>query len=551
MSKNISYNAAIYLRLSKEDGDVTDGGKAVSNSIANQEELVRDYLKSQADIQVHSVYKDDGYSGVNFNRPMFQKMLEDIKSGAVNCVIVKDLSRFGRNYIESGRYIEKIFPMLGVRFIAVNDHYDSLSEDTGTDMIIPFKNLINDAYCRDISIKVRSHLDTKRKNGEYIGAFVVYGYRKDPEDKNRLIVDDYAAGVVRDIFDMKKKGMSHCSIARKLNDDGILSPLEYMKSRGINLNTSFQRRIKSRWSHSSVLRILQNEMYTGTMIQGKTGTPNYKIKVRSEKAEDAWIKVSDAHEAIIPKQEFMLVQDLLLRDTKIAPDADTLYPFSGMIFCADCGAPMVRKPVSSGGRKYIYYICSENKRDKNSCKPHRISESALEKAALQAVTDHIDNVLMLEKVLQVLEEAPMTAANVRKYDERIRKKSEEVEKVKRRKLRLYEDLTDGILSNEEYELLREQYSGQIAKGVDAIKAFQEERQLILDNQTERHQWIEEFISHKGLTELSRNDVVHLIDRIEVVDAHHINVRLRFADEYERIMEQLFMIKPDVAGKEAI
>lgn len=145
MSKNISYNAAIYLRLSKEDGDVTDGGKAVSNSIANQEELVRDYLKSQADIRVYSVYKDDGYSGVNFDRPMFQKMLEDIKSGAVNCVIVKNLSRFGRNYIESGRYIEKIFPMLGVRFIAVNDYYDSLSEDTGADMIIPFKNLINDA----------------------------------------------------------------------------------------------------------------------------------------------------------------------------------------------------------------------------------------------------------------------------------------------------------------------------------------------------------------------------------------------------------------------
>lgn len=551
MSKNNSYNAAIYLRLSKEDGDVTDGGKAVSNSIANQEELVRDYLKSQADIRVYFVYKDDGYSGVNFDRPMFRKMLEDIKSGVVNCVIVKDLSRFGRNYIESGRYIEKIFPMLGVHFIAVNDHYDSLSEDTGADMIIPFKNLINDAYCRDISIKVRSHLDMKRKNGEYIGAFVAYGYRKNPEDKNRLIVDDYAAGVVRDIFDMKKKGMSHYSIARKLNDDGILSPLEYMKSRGINLNTSFQRRSKSRWSHSSVLRILQNEMYTGTLIQGKTGTPNYKIKVRSDKAEDAWVKVPEAHEAIIPKSDFLLVQDLLLRDTKIAPDADTLYPFSGMIFCADCGAPMIRKPVSSGGHRYVYYVCSENKRDKNSCKPHRISELALEKAAMQAVTDHIDNILMIERALKVLEEAPTAAANVRKYDERIKKKSEEVEKIKRRKLRLYEDLTDGILSNDEYELLREQYGCQIAKGEEAIKAFTNERQMILDNRTEQHQWIEEFTRHKGLTVLSRNDVVHLIDRIEVVDAHHINVKLRFSDEYESLMEQLSMTKSDAERKEVI
>lgn len=551
MSKNMSFNAAVYLRLSKEDGDVTDGGKTVSNSIANQEELVRDYLKSQDNIRVYSVYKDDGYSGVNFDRPMFQKMLEDIKSGAVNCVIVKDLSRFGRNYIESGRYIEKIFPMLGVRFIAVNDHYDSLSEDTGTEMIIPFKNLINDAYCRDISIKVRSHLDMKRKNGEYIGAFVAYGYRKDPEDKNRLIIDDYAAGVVRDVFDMKKKGMSHYSIAKKLNDDGILSPLEYMKSRGINLNTSFQRRSKSRWSHSSILRILQNEMYTGTLIQGKTGTPNYKIKVRSGKAEDAWVKIPDAHEAIIPKSDFRLVQDLLLRDTKIAPDEDMLYPFSGMIFCADCGAPMVRKPISSGGHRYVYYICSENKRDKSNCKPHRISEPVLENAVLQIVTDHIDNVLMIERALQVMEEAPMTASNVLKYEERIRNKSEEVEKIKRRKLRLYEDLTDGILSNDEYELLREQYGLQIAKGEEAIKAFMNERQMILDKRTDQHQWIEEFISHKGLTKLSRNDVVHLIDRIEVADAHHINVKLRFADEYERIMEQLSMMETTESKKEAI
>lgn len=212
---------------------------------------------------------------------------------------------------------------------------------------------------------------------------------------------------------------------------------------------------------------------------------------------------------------------------------------------------MVRKPVSSGGHKYVYYVCSENKRNKNSCKPHRISETALEKAALQAVTVHIDNILMIERALQVLEEVPMTASNVRKYDERIQKKSEEVEKIKRRKLRLYEDLTDGILSNDEYELLREKYSSQIAKGEDAIQAFEDERQMILDKRTDQHQWIEEFISHKGLTELSRNDVVHLIDRIEVADAHHINVKLRFADEYDRIMEQLSMMESDAARKEAI
>lgn len=206
--KEKTFQAAVYLRLSREDGDVTDGGKTVSNSIANQNELVVDFLKFHPEIKVIDTYTDDGFSGVNFERPEFQRMLSDIREGKIDCVIVKDLSRFGRNYIESGRYIEKIFPMLGIRFIAITDGYDSIKEDMGSDMIIPFKNLINDAYCRDISIKIRSHMEIKRRNGEYIGAFAAYGYLKDEENRNHLVIDDYAADVVRDIFSMKLCGMS-------------------------------------------------------------------------------------------------------------------------------------------------------------------------------------------------------------------------------------------------------------------------------------------------------------------------------------------------------
>ena len=169
------------------------------------------------EIQIASTYVDDGYSGVDFERPEFQRMLSDIRENKINCVVVKDLSRFGRNYIESGRYIEKIFPMLGIRFIAITDGYDSINEDMGSEMIIPFKNLINDAYCRDISVKIRSHMDIKRRNGEYIGAFAAYGYLKDEENKNHLVIDDYAADVVRDIFTMKLCGMSQQAIADKLN----------------------------------------------------------------------------------------------------------------------------------------------------------------------------------------------------------------------------------------------------------------------------------------------------------------------------------------------
>ena len=262
--KEKSFQAAVYLRLSREDGDVTDGGKTVSNSIANQNELVMDYLKSHPEIKVVDTYTDDGFSGVNFERPEFQRMLSDIRQSKIDCVIVKDLSRFGRNYIESGRYIEKIFPMLGIRFIAITDGYDSINENMGSEMIIPFKNLINDAYCRDISVKIRSHMDIKRRNGEYIGAFAAYGYLKDEENKNHLVIDDYAADVVRDIFTMKLCGMSQQSIADKLNSNGILSPIQYKKSIGIELESSFQKSIKPKWSYNAVLRILKNEVYTGT-----------------------------------------------------------------------------------------------------------------------------------------------------------------------------------------------------------------------------------------------------------------------------------------------
>ena len=244
--ENISktYRAAVYLRLSREDGDVAGSSRQSSNSIANQKELVMDFLKSHPEIVVVSTYSDDGFSGVNFERPEFQRMLSDIREDKIDCVIVKDLSRFGRNYIESGRYIEKIFPMLGIRFIAITDGYDSINEDIGSDMVIPFKNLINDAYCRDISIKIRSHMDVKRRNGEYIGAFAAYGYRKDEDNRNHLVIDEYAADVVRDIFTMKMCGMSQQTIANRLNEWGILSPLQYKKTIGVSLESSFQKSVR-------------------------------------------------------------------------------------------------------------------------------------------------------------------------------------------------------------------------------------------------------------------------------------------------------------------
>ena len=203
------YHAAVYVRLSREDGD-----REESDSIINQKCLIREWLKDRSDIVVQGEFADDGYSGVNFERPAFKRMMREIEEGRVDCIIVKDLSRFGRNFVEAGRFLDRIFPEKGIRFIAINDHFDSLEGISSTDRIlIPFKNLINDAYCRDISIKVRSQLETKRKKGDFIGSFAVYGYVKSADDRHKLEVDSYAAGVVRDIFRWKLEGMSQLRIA--------------------------------------------------------------------------------------------------------------------------------------------------------------------------------------------------------------------------------------------------------------------------------------------------------------------------------------------------
>ena len=211
------WNATLYLRLSRDDGD-----KEESNSITGQRELLRDFIRTRPELREYAVRIDDGFTGSNFDRPSFKKMLEDVKAGRTNCIIVKDLSRFGRNYLDAGEYIEKIFPFLGVRFIAVNDNYDSFGEKNASDeLVIPFKNLINEAYCRDISVKVRTQLEVKRKSGQYIDVFAVYGYLKDEADKNHLIVDEYAADIVRDIFSWKLEGMSPQDIASRLNHNGV------------------------------------------------------------------------------------------------------------------------------------------------------------------------------------------------------------------------------------------------------------------------------------------------------------------------------------------
>lgn len=279
LNADMIYEAADYLRLSKEDGDFSlSNDKLESDSISSQRAIIERFVAQNPNIKLVAEFCDDGYTGTNFDRPDFQRMMEAVKAGKINCVIVKDLSRFGRDYIDAGKYIEKIFPQLGVRFIAVNDNYDSLNHSTGDSLVLPVKNFLNDSYSRDISIKVRSSFESRRQDGEFIANYTAYGYLRDPENKNKLVIDEVAGEYVREIFQWKIEGMSPVTIAEKLNGRGVLPPSEYKRSIGIKYKTAFQTSSRSKWSPKAVIRILTNELYTGVLIQGRRTTPNYKVK---------------------------------------------------------------------------------------------------------------------------------------------------------------------------------------------------------------------------------------------------------------------------------
>lgn len=520
------WNATLYLRLSRDDGD-----KEESNSITGQRELLRDFLANHSDIREYTIRVDDGWSGSTFERPGFQKMMEDVKAGRTNCIVVKDLSRFGRNYLDAGEYIEKIFPFLGVRFIAVNDNYDSLGgKKSSDDLIIPFKNLINEAYCRDISVKIRTQLEIKRKKGQYLGSFATYGYLKDEQDKNKLVVDEFAADIVRDMFQWKLEGVSPQDIASTLNRLGVLSPMEYKRSLGMKFTTPFKTNPKAVWSAATVIRILKNPVYTGVLIQGKATTPSYKVHKRVTKAESEWCIIENNHEAIVSQMLFDNVQKVLRLDTRRSPEGEAVTLFSGMVFCGDCGASMVRKTVPAGGRKYVYYVCSANKQDKTACSPHRIRDNALEEIVLDSLKVHIQDVIDMSDLMDMTDTAPLRTAEAQKIQRQLDKKREEYEKLQKLLMSLYENLVGGILDREEYIRLKESFSTRASEAEKQMDALRDTLTNIRERGTE-NAWMEEFKRHRGITALDRSIVVSLIDKILVHDDDTIEIIYRWQDEF--------------------
>lgn len=552
LSNNLSktYLCGGYLRLSKEDGDFAGSETLQSNSIENQKEYIEDYIHSKPEIEIVDFYIDDGYSGVNFDRPDFQRMLQDIKNKKIDCVIVKDLSRLGRNYIEVGKYIERLFPLLGVRFIAINDNFDSADDTAASNnIIIPFKNLINDAYCRDISIKIRSHLEVKRKRGEFIGAFAVYGYMRG-KDKNKLIVDPYAAEIVKEIFGMKMDGMSQQAIADELNSLGILSPAEYKKEQGSGYKTVFQTHSKAKWTAMAVMRVLTNEIYVGTLIQGKESTPNYKVRVREKKPKEEWIRVENAHEAIISRTDFELISDILQKDTRVSTGKSAVSVYSGYLVCADCGCSMVRKKVRSGSLEYVYYVCSGNKKDKDICSSHRISENTLNMAITKTLQLHLKQLGDLQESIRYIRETSGNSDKIKKLVLQSEKRKEDIEKYNRLKLECYEDYKKELITQDEYMLFKKELDNRIEEIQRAITELGKKKRMLLDGGYEKESLLEKFLTSKEI-ELKRSILVRFISRIYVYEDHRIEIIFRYQDEIRQLLGIVEEIKQEVALEEVI
>lgn len=545
------YNAAIYLRLSRDDEDI-DGNKSESNSISSQRDMIRSFIRKQDNMEIYDIYVDDGFSGANFDRPEFKRMMKDIEAGHVDCVIVKDLSRLGRDYIEAGRLIQKTFPAFSVRFIALTDHFDSLTADYNeTSLVVPVKNFVNDSYSRDISGKVRSHQKIKREKGDFIGAFAVFGYKKSEDNRNQLVPDDYAADIVKKIFAWKIEGYSNLAIAKRLDEMGILSPMEYKKLRGEKFQTSFVTEAKARWSSVAIKRILTNETYIGTLVQGKEEKVNYKVKKSVRKPEDEWIRVPGAHEAIISNEDFEIVQDLLKVDTRAVSGEKKAHIYAGLLFCGDCMEPMTRRINRYKGKETVSFICS-SQNSGGSCTRHAISEEDLNFLVLTGLRQQVVLFLDKSKVLEKIEQMEIHFEEVAAFDKEIQKLHSEQDKYLNLRAALYEDLKKGIITEEDFKNFREIYEKRYRELQKSISSQEETIKKLFRSGITAGINLERMKNVMQITALDRTTLISFVKRILVYEDKRVYLELRYKELFSKmLMLEDYILTEQQKEKEAV
>ena len=461
------WNAALYVRLSKEDGN------DISLSVQNQSQRLLDYLhENRAELVFAGLYVDDGFTGTDVNRAAFQRMLADIRARRVNCVIVKDLSRLSRNYIEAGHYMEQLFVELDVRFISLElpalDSYRV--PEMMNSILVPLQNVINDDFCRQTSVKVRSVLNNKRKNGEFIGAFAPYGYRKDPQNKHRLLIDEEAADIVRSIFRWYVlDGMSKRGIAKRLNETGIPNPAQYKKERGLNYHNPHTLENDGLWSAATVSKILSNPTYLGHMVQGRSRVKSYKVHTQTNVPRREWIEVADTHAPIVSEAMFQQAQERNAGHTKTAPQKDAVPLFSGLVRCANCNKAMTRR-VSKG---YAYYAC-RTYREKSVCVRHSIREDVLTDAVQNAIRALLAGAWSMDGLgNDVLGSDAQTPQKIQTHRKKLER---EFQKNLGALDSLYADYKSGEFSQEEYLRMKGSFQESAARARNALERLGQDLQ---------------------------------------------------------------------------
>lgn len=525
----MKWEAGAYYRLSKENRYSL---RDVSDSIENQRLITRAYLSAHPDITIVEEYIDDGYTGLNYDREGFERMKCDLENGRINTIITKDLSRLGREQVQTLQLVTLSFVEQQIRYIAIEDNYDSFINPDTT--MIEMKAFMNNFYSADNSRKVRAVQRAKREKGEFIGSFAPYGYRKDPECRNHLIIDGPAAEVVRKIFDLYLDGNGLQRIARILNDENILPPTAYKQFiQESTYKNGRKYETTKYWTYSGVRRILTHEVYIGNMVQHTIEKISYKSeKKRAIPKKDQCI-VKNTHEAIIDHDKFKLVQQMMKVKRRENPEAGEQSIFSGLFFCGDCGRRMCRhlyRPNKDGVKLVRYKCASYAQFGKNVCTIHSISEEDLRDIVLRAIR---------ENAVKALKETNYD--NIRKLGLKEKKDNNEAllaryEKEKcileERTERMLMNLSDNVISKGDFLKFRQRNEDEIAlienRMDDLRNKIKDEGQYV--NQHEL--WIRNFIEHKDITQLRREILVNLISRIEIYEDRHLEIEFRFRNPFE-------------------
>ena len=544
-SNNINgnvFHCAAYIRLSQEDGD-----KEESNSVISQREIIDYYLKNKSDMELYDYYIDDGFTGTDFKRPSFQRMLYDIQKEKINTIIVKDLSRFGRNYIEVGDFVEKIFPVYDVRFISISDNIDSFKEpESLNDLVFPFKNMINEEYSRDISRKIKSVKKIGAKQGNFMQGLAPFGYIKDPNDKHKFLIDENAAKVVQLIYRLYLEENGYVFIAKYLNDRDIPCPSRYkievqnVKYGNSNCNTN---NIKDKkWSIRTVASILKNQVYCGDMIQGKEKCISHKNHKSIKTKKENWIIVENTHEAIISREDFEKVQKMLEEKRYYGANQKQTNLYSHHLKCGKCGKFMIRK--YTGRRRsnpeilnYNYYCSTYSHISKNECILNKVRGEELDKIVLKAIKHQIKLYLKADKLLEEIINNK-TDNSIKENIDRITK---EIDKKRKMKLKFYEDWKLKIITKEDYI----KYTNEIELAINKLNNLYEkysekisEEEKIFD----KKKLFEKIKKYEKINKLDKEIVDYFIDYIYSNEDGSIEIEFKYRDEYKEILRLSRQIK---------